>query len=1498
MNVRKKFKQIVGISLSVAAAVALTGCKEEEPTGGGGTGETTEYTVTFNVNGGTAINSKVVNSGSTVSKPTDPTKTGYEFKGWYKDAECTQAYDFTSAVNANITLYAKWEVPAAVYKVTFVNGEETNTVDTVGGKATKPADPSKGSVTVNHKTTSYTFDGWYNGDTKFDFNSTVTENLTLTAKFTESVSVEDGYEAVQFFLDIASLSIPAGDVATNISSKGFIVEAGVAGRGGRSKPWAKTDYSSNADLANCDLYEMNDGQTAYSFTDSVKITKSAGIKFTANGSGVCKVYAQNGSDSAGELVYVTVKNLTDDTSVDLAIPGKVTYNSPVTQLSFEVEDGKEYQVLRRDSGTIDVYGVELDSITQVSEEVGINIDMKGTEQFFAGTKFNTNGLSVVSVKQSGATNPLTSEDYTVQVLDSNSQVVDTANAFAAAGTYTVSIKYKEFEAKTYSITVYDLDSIDLGKNVTIPGANNGYNGTYINHTLQQVYGLNDTLDLDGLTIYALAAEGAYSEKIAVDAVQISDVDMTTAGEKEVTITLTLNGVDKSESFIINVVDTAVCTEVVDEVTYANIYVDTAYTGTIGAKTTVGSISKECNTFKTIQQALDYLGMQSDLDSAIKNIYLAAGTYNEKLEITLPGTKLIGIMGAEKTKIEWDSVYGIEDEGGYSQVTDSTATVAVRRSASNVTIKGITVSNYYNNIGAYADLGGAYVGNGERGLALLVQSDMFIMEDGKLLGWQDTLETFTGRQYFKNTYICGCVDFIFGTNSTTYFEECNIEAVKGKASITTEDKTAAYVTAYKGVNQSGTTINYGAIFNNCNFTTSDDFIGKVALARPWATDSTVAFLNSTFSDKYLAAESTTIATGLIKDNNVSSLNIKIYNNKYADGTDFVVTDDLTEVDTTLTAEQAANYTTIATIFGTDNKGVQWNTAWDPAFTGVVVDKNVYYNFTKTPEATGTNINLGTTAEDKVTTGNTLEKDGLTIDCTSGSAAWNENGGCYNFKPGSKIKLHVDANSTVKVAFFNASYAAGASINGFYSSTDTLKQFFAEATDVEIVVTGDTYIKQIAVLADQDAPSTATVESLTVSGYPTSDILVGEEVDLSELKVKANYSDNTYKNVTDFTTDAATAIDNTVAGEYTVTVTYSGVEKQFTVKYVAELSTGPVKSLTYDFSKLETIPASGEVVPSTNEITFVNCYSHDGSQHIILKENNAVKINLAKGAILTVAMKYSSGDVTVNGEVVALDANSNLVYTATAEGEVTISGVAGKAYIQTITVVTPVKSLSYDFSKLETIPAAGETVQSTDEITFVNCLSHDGSQHIILKENNAVKIYLAEGAILTVGMKYSSGDVTVNGEVVALDANSNLVYTATAEGEVTISGVAGKAYIQTITVVTPVKSLSYDFSKLETIPAAGETVQSTDEITFVNCLSHDGSQHIILKENNAVKIYLAAGATLTVGMKYSSGDVTVNGEVVALDANSNLVYTATVDGEVTISGVAGKAYIQTITVAMAS
>ena len=52
---------------------------------------------------------QTITIGSTATKPSDPTRDGYTFTGWYTDSACTSAYDFSTAVKGDITLYAGWK---------------------------------------------------------------------------------------------------------------------------------------------------------------------------------------------------------------------------------------------------------------------------------------------------------------------------------------------------------------------------------------------------------------------------------------------------------------------------------------------------------------------------------------------------------------------------------------------------------------------------------------------------------------------------------------------------------------------------------------------------------------------------------------------------------------------------------------------------------------------------------------------------------------------------------------------------------------------------------------------------------------------------------------------------------------------------------------------------------------------------------------------------------------------------------------------------------------------------------------------------------------------------------------------------------------------------------------------------------------------------------------------------------------------------------------------
>ena len=141
------------------------------------TPETVYYTVTFD----SGVTAQQVEQGKKAVEPEAPEKEGYVFAGWYLGGA---PYDFNTAVNADITLTAKWvEGAPATYTVTFdANGGSDVLAQEIvsGGKAVKPAAPEKDG---------YVFAGWYIGETPYDFDNAVTENITLTAKWSEAVQV-------------------------------------------------------------------------------------------------------------------------------------------------------------------------------------------------------------------------------------------------------------------------------------------------------------------------------------------------------------------------------------------------------------------------------------------------------------------------------------------------------------------------------------------------------------------------------------------------------------------------------------------------------------------------------------------------------------------------------------------------------------------------------------------------------------------------------------------------------------------------------------------------------------------------------------------------------------------------------------------------------------------------------------------------------------------------------------------------------------------------------------------------------------------------------------------------------------------------------------------------------------------------------------------------------------------------------------------------------------
>ena len=145
------------------------------------------YTVTFDANGGSAVTAQTIEAGQKATKPADPTKAGYDFKGWTLNGS---AYDFNTAVNGNITLVATWEqqqVVPTTYTVSFdSNGGSAVTAQNIeaGQKATKPADPTKSG---------YDFKGWTLNGSAYDFNTAVNGNITLVATWEQQQVVPTTY---------------------------------------------------------------------------------------------------------------------------------------------------------------------------------------------------------------------------------------------------------------------------------------------------------------------------------------------------------------------------------------------------------------------------------------------------------------------------------------------------------------------------------------------------------------------------------------------------------------------------------------------------------------------------------------------------------------------------------------------------------------------------------------------------------------------------------------------------------------------------------------------------------------------------------------------------------------------------------------------------------------------------------------------------------------------------------------------------------------------------------------------------------------------------------------------------------------------------------------------------------------------------------------------------------------------------------------------------------
>lgn len=197
----------------------------------------------------------------------------------------------------------------------------------------------------------------------------------------------------------------------------------------------------------------------------------------------------------------------------------------------------------------------------------------------------------------------------------------------------------------------------------------------------------------------------------------------------------------------------------------------------------------------------------------KVIFVKKGTYKEKLVIPQWLTN-IEICGEDRdnTIITWDDhaniVYAPTGKG---MGTFRTFTLKIQ--GSKITLKNITVENNSARLG--------------QAVALHTEGDRLTFINCRFLGHQDTIYTGNAktRLFFKDCYIEGTTDFIFGP-STAWFEGCDIFC-----------KANSYITAASTPQD----VPYGYIFNNCRIT-CDKGVDKVYLGRPWRDYGYTLFMN--------------------------------------------------------------------------------------------------------------------------------------------------------------------------------------------------------------------------------------------------------------------------------------------------------------------------------------------------------------------------------------------------------------------------------------------------------------------------------------------------------------------------------------------------------------------------------------------------------------------------------------------------------------------------------
>ncbi len=248
--------------------------------------------------------------------------------------------------------------------------------------------------------------------------------------------------------------------------------------------------------------------------------------------------------------------------------------------------------------------------------------------------------------------------------------------------------------------------------------------------------------------------------------------------------------------------------------YCLVYCLTAFTA-FGQEYDIVVAKDGSGDFNTIQEAFNSV---PDFRKNPTTIYLKNGIYKEKL--VLPASKTnVHLIGEDimETLVTHDDYASKKNKYGEEMGTTGSSSFFVF--GDGFQAKNITFENSSGPVG--------------QAVAVRVDGDKVIFDNCRFLGFQDTLYPHGkgSRQYYKNCYIEGTTDFIFGW-STAVFEDCEIYSKDG----------GSYITAAS--TEKGT--HHGFVFINCKLTGNAPD-NSVYLGRPWRNYAQTVFINCEMGD---------------------------------------------------------------------------------------------------------------------------------------------------------------------------------------------------------------------------------------------------------------------------------------------------------------------------------------------------------------------------------------------------------------------------------------------------------------------------------------------------------------------------------------------------------------------------------------------------------------------------------------------------------------------------